>query len=247
MSENYEGAYDYETPDVADPEIDEGAEAQDVADPAEATEDATVETPDNEGGVPQDQRSRDSAFAEMRRAREAAERERDELQAQIAEYQREQRHSELIEAAQNMGLSDAEIQQVIADADEEEEREAEHARLTEENERLNSELMNIQIEKMMEEDLRNIQAIDPSIKSLDDLGEDFFKFRATLDGVDAYFAMKQKQESVGYKAAPPIGKANPSATPREYFTSEEIDRMSPEEIAADDALFEKVMKSIERL
>lgn len=247
MSENYEGAYDYETPDVADPEIDEGAEAQDVADPAEATEDATVETPENEGGVPQDQRSRDSAFAEMRRAREAAERERDELQAQIAEYQKEQRHMELIEAAQNMGLSDAEIQQVIADADEEEEREAEHARLTEENERLNSELMNIQIEKMMEEDLRNIQAIDPSIKSLDDLGEDFFKFRATLDGVDAYFAMKQKQESVGYKAAPPIGKANPSATPREYFTSEEIDRMSPEEIAADDALFEKVMKSIERL
>lgn len=249
MPEETVGAAIAETPELTDPDYGESAEVEpsedpEVADPDEVVEDESTEPPEEPTDVPEGKRSRDSAFAEMRRAREEAERQRDELLAQIEELERANREADLIAAGKEMGLTDEEIQQVLDDNYEAEEQERQFNRLNEENERLNQQLMDIQIDKMMEEDLRNIQAIDPTVKSLEDLGEDFFKFRAALDGVDAYFAMKQKQAQTEFRGAPPIGKANQASVPREYYTSAELDSMSQEEILAN---WDKVQRSLEKL
>ena len=244
-----------ETPEFTEPAAieqgaaDESAESPEVAAP-EVSEDAPDEPiestmEDFEADMPEGKRSRDSAFAEMRRAREDAEAERDDLRTQLEELQRQQREAELIQAAREMGLEDDEIQQVLADAEAEEQRAAEEQRLTDENERLNQELMDIRITQAMEEDLRAIRAIDPEIKSLDDLPDEFFTFiSAGLSGEDAYFAMKAKEQKTAFGAAPSPGKANQAAVQRDYYTSEELDAMTPEEILAN---MDKVNRSLERL
>ena len=245
-----------ETQEATDPgtveqgAVEEPTEQPEIAEP-EVSEDAPDEPNESEleneevGDIPQGKRSRDSAFAEMRRAREEAEARAEELQSQIAEFQRREREAELIKAAEEMGMTDDEIAQVLAEAEAEEERQAEQDRLTDENERLNQELMDIRITQEMEKDLQAIQKLDPSVKSLDELPDDFFTFKsAGLSGEDAYLAMKYKQEKTGFGAAPVIGKANPASVQRDYYTSEELDAMTPEEILAN---MDKVNRSLERL
>lgn len=244
-----------ETPEFTEPAAIEGAVEESTEQPEITEPEAEVDEPDdfpdesildpNEADVPEGKRSRDSAFAEMRRAREEAEAERDDLLSQIEELQRRERQNELIRAAEDMGMTDEEIAQVLKEAEAEEEREAEHNRLTDENERLNQELMDIRITQEMERDLREIQKLDPSVKSLDDLDDDFFTFKsAGLSGEDAFLAMKYKQEKTAFGSAPVMGKANPAAVQRDYYTSEELDALTPEEILEN---MDKVNRSLERL
>ena len=224
-----------EQPEVIEPEAD----TDEYGEPSESMLDQ------DEADVPEGKRSRDSAFAEMRRAREEAEAERDELRSRIEELERQDRQNQLVQAAIDMGLTDDEIEEVLAEAEAEEKRAAEEQWLTDENERLSQELLDIQIDRAMEEDLRAIQRIDPEVKSLGELGEDFFKYIAAgLSGEDAYFAMKAKQDRTAYGAAPSPGRANRASVQRDYYTSEELDAMTPEEIRAN---MDKVNRSLERL
>lgn len=219
-------------------------ETQETTEPADSA-DAQDEEEQYEEDIPQGKRSRDSAFAEMRRAREEAERQNNELQERLEALERAQREAELRSYAESIGLSDEEIEQVVADAQAEEEREMEQATLKAENDRLSEELMNFQVDRMMEQDLRDIQAIDPSIKSLDQLGEDFGNFVAAgLSGVDAYYATMSKREHTQIKPAPAIGKANQASVPRDFYTSEELDNLSDSEILAN---WDKVQRSLDRL
>ena len=219
-------------------------EMQESTEPAD-TVDEQYEEEQAEEDIPQGKRSRDSAFAEMRRAREEAERQNSELQERLEALERAQREAELRSYAESIGLSEDEIEQVVADAAVEEERERRQQNLEAENERLSEELMNIQIDQIMEQDLREIQAIDPSVKSLDDLGEDFGNFIAAgLSGVDAYYAMISKRERTQIKPAPSMGKANQASVPRDFYTSEELDNLSDEEILSN---WDKVQRSLDRL
>lgn len=231
-----EGAVEESTeqPEVTEPEV----ESDENGEPDESTSESEVD-------VPEGKRSRDSAFAEMRRAREEAEAERDELQSRIEELERQARQDQLRQAAYEMGLTDQEVAEVLAEAEAEEERAAEEQWLTDENERLNQELMDIRVTQAMEEDLRAIQRIDPEIKSLDQLGDDFFNYiGAGLSGEDAYFALKAKEQKTAFGAAPSPGKANQAPVQRDYYTSEELDAMTPDEILAN---MDKVNRSLERL
>ena len=235
-----------EQPDTEPQEVVEPVDEAD--EPVEPNEESLEsETVD----VPEGKKSRDSAFAEMRRGREAAEAEVANLRAQIEELQgryqeveTQARQDEFLRAGREMGYSDEEIMQAWADEEESAQREAEMGRLAEENERLNQELINFKVEQAMKQDLLDIQAIDPSVKKLQDLGDDFFKFRAAMDGVDAYFAVKAKQEKTAYGSAPIMGKANAAPVQRDYYTSEELDALTPDEIMAN---MDKVNLSLERL
>lgn len=247
MSEFTEPTEDAENTGADEAEVQETeveTETQESTEPADTADEQYEEEQTGED-IPQGKRSRDSAFAEMRRAREEAERQNSELQERLEALEREQREAELRSYAESLGFSDDEIEQVVADARAEEEREQAQANLEAENERLSEELLNIQVDKMMEQDLRDIQAIDPSVKSLDDLGEDFGNFVAAgLSGVDAYYAVMSKRERTQIKPAPSMGKANQASVPRDYYTSEELDALSQEEILAN---WDKVQRSMDRL
>lgn len=229
-------------------QVDTDTEEQEFTDPAaeeDALGEADEESEENEEDIPQGKRSRDRAFAEMRRAREEAEKSRDELQSRLDELERAQKEQELRDYAREMGLSDEEIEQVVADANEEEERENEKKELEEKVQRLENELLEREIDEKMQRDLVDIQRIDPSVKSLDDLGDDFGQFiEAGLDGIHAYYAMKTMQERNKVKPAPPIGRANQSSVPRDFYTSEELDALSQEEILEN---WDKVERSMDRL
>lgn len=245
MSEFTEPTEDAET----GAEVEETSETQETAEPAELADEqaepADEQEEEAEEDIPQGKRSRDSAFAEMRRAREAAEQRNNELQERLEALERAQREAELRSYAESIGLSEDEIEQVVADAQAEEEREAEKANLEAEIERLSEENLNYQVDRMMKQDLLDIQAIDPSIKSLDELGEDYGNFVAAgLSGVDAYYAVMSKRERTQIKPAPPMGKANQASVPRDFYTSEELDALSQEEILAN---WDKVQRSMDRL
>lgn len=258
MAEMFEGAVNDLTDmsEFTDPtedaetgaEVEETSETQETAEPAElADEQAEPAEEQEEYGedIPQGKRSRDSAFAEMRRAREEAERQNEELNARLAELERAQREAELRQYGESIGLTEEEIRDVIEDARAEEEKEFARRSLEEENERLNQELLDIQIDRQMAKDLADIQAIDPSVKSLEELGEDFFEFiGGGMDGVHAYYAMKAMKEANSIKPAPKIGRANQASVPRDYYTSEELDALSQEEILAN---WDKVQRSMDRL
>lgn len=274
MADYIEGAYTeaYEGQEFTEPaenaetgadeveaeEVEAETEEQEITEPA-AEEDAQGETDEeseeNEEDIPQGKRSRDSAFAEMRRNYEEAERRNAELQSRLdaleqshedekLEREAAEREAKIREYGESIGLSEEEIQQVIKDAEEEEARNREVEELRAEVERLQQENLDVQIDKMAAQDLKDIQAIDPSIKSLDELGDDFFSFRSSMDGVHAYYASLYMKEKTSYKPAPAIGKANQASVPRDYYTSEELDNLSDEEMEEN---WEKVQRSLARL
>ena len=260
MAELYEGAVNdlTEMSELTEPtedanegaEVEETSETQETAEPAELADEqaepAEEEQEQEEAeDIPQGKRSRDSAFAEMRRAREEAEKRNEELNARLLELERAQKEAELRQYGESIGLSEEEIQDVLADARAEEEKELARQSLEEENQRLNEELLNIQIDRQMAQDLADIQAIDPSVKSLDQLGDDFFQFiGGGMDGIHAYYAMKTMKEANSIKPAPKIGKANQASVPRDYYTSEELDALSQEEILEN---WDKVQRSMDKL
>ena len=117
MSEFTEPTEDAET----GAEVEETSETQETAEPAELADEqaepADEQDEETEEDIPQGKRSRDSAFAEMRRAREEAERQNSELQERLEALERAQREAELRSYAESIGLSEDEIEQVVADAD----------------------------------------------------------------------------------------------------------------------------------
>ena len=112
-----------------------------------------------------------------------------------------------------------------------------------ENVELRAELEEREITDMMKEDLAEIQAIDPNIKSLDDLPGYTSYVAGGLRGAKAYLAIKAEQEFAKPKPAKAPGAVNKTPQERDYFTEEEIDQMSVEEIRAN---LPKVRRSVER-
>ena len=84
------------------------------------------------------------------------------------------------------------------------------------------------IKAQMESDLTRIKTLDNTVKSLDELGEEFFKLIASgVDAVIAYNAIKASKP----QAQPTMGDIN-STEPREkdFFTREEVEKMTQEEV-----------------
>ena len=252
--ESQEGAYaevgegydDSEPTDVEEnQEPTEPDEESDETHATEEPEEQPEEVEEETADVPQGKKSADSAFAEMRRANEELQTENEELKERIAELERGNKQSELIRTATEMGLSEEEIQQVLEDAEAEEQAEREKGAMQSELDELRERAMTLEAEKRMREDLQKIQAIDPSIKSMDDLPDEFFNYiSAGMDGEDAYWATQARSAKEKYKGAKELGKANSAPIDRDYYTSEELDNLSDAEM---DANWDKVQRSLTRL
>ena len=84
------------------------------------------------------------------------------------------------------------------------------------------------IKAQMESDLTRIKTLDNTVKSLDELGEEFFKLIASgVDAVIAYNAIKASKP----QSQPTMGDIN-STEPKEkdFFTREEVEKMTQEEV-----------------
>lgn len=234
-----------EVAEVAEqPDVEEtGAEEQEAAEPV-SNEEEQVSEPE------ETKTSQDAAFAELRRQKEAAEKE-------LADFKAEQARQAALKAAEDNAIAEIsgydDVAYMLAEAsgksieeiNAEIEAERERAELQHDNELLRGQLADVQAEKLMAEDLAEIQKFDPEVKSLADLGDSWEAYRlgAGLTAQQAYFAAKAEKESTQIKPAKPIGLVNPAPVESEYFTEAEVEAMSSEEKKAN---WEKIMSSLPR-
>lgn len=201
-----------------------GVEEQEVAEPAEE-----VVTGAEEQEVAEPVDKSDAAFAEMRREIERLQLENARKDKALGLYF-DGENKEVKAIAHAMGQDPADVQKAF-DAD---------AKISQLEETLQSE----RAERAMEKDLAEIQKIDPNVKSLDDLGETYANYiRAGLSGVEAYAAIKAKENLNTETPPKTIGNLSTAPVKKDYFTSEEVDRMSPSEQLAN---HEAIMNSMAR-
>lgn len=201
-----------------------GVEVQGVAEPVEE-----VVTGAEEQEVAEPVDKSDAAFAEMRR-------ENERLRLEIARKDKalglyfDGENKEVKAIAHAMGQDPADVQKAF-DAD---------AKISQLEETLQSE----RAERAMEKDLAEIQKLDPNVKSLDDLGETYANYiRAGLSGVEAYAAIKAKENLNTETPPKTIGNLSTAPVKKDYFTSEEVDRMSPsEQLANHEAIMNSMAK-----
>lgn len=225
-----------EIQEVAEPEMDEAlesAETQEVAEPDTAV-DSTEEA---------EQSSRteaDARFAEMRRQNQQLEREAKMMREALARYFEG-------ETAEELSIN-ANAYAEERDPDEyrkEWEREQDYERAIRENEELRDQMLNMEIDKRMREGLREVQEIDPNIKSLDELGESFINMIAAgLTTKEAYYATLAMKSKEKVFAPDPIGRVSDNRVERDYYTSEELDNLTDDEIEAN---WDKVWRSMDLL
>ena len=229
-----------EIQDVADPETDSlaGAEEQEVAAP-DTAEDSTEEAAEE----PTHQRTEmDAAFAEMRRQNQQLEREARMMREALSTYFEG-------ETAEELSINaNAYAQQRDPDEYRKEwEKQQDYERAIQENEALKDQMLEMEIDRRLQEGLREVQEIDPNIKSLDELGEPFVHMIAAgLTNKEAYYATLAMNSKEKVFAPSPIGKVSDNRTERDYYTSEEIDNLTDEELD-DPQIWEKVMKSMDLL
>ena len=177
----------------------------------------------------------DSAFAQMRRDKE-------ELEKQLSDFKTKQAEEQLRTIAEEKGL-DAE--ELIENYRETEKEEQDKAALQQEFEKTQKRLKELEFDNVVREDLAIIQKTFPDVKSIDDLGKQFINMRAS--GVDATLAAEvcMKSNADNKRTAPvKFGEIGTSKSQKEYYTSEELDNMTPEQISKN---LPKVMASMERL
>ena len=212
-----------EETEVAEPlEEETGVEEQETAEPVS---EETVETKTEE----------DAAWARMRREAESARAEAEAAQRELAELKAMQEARAKAESrltgqedariaalAEATGMSEDEI---IAEIEAAEESARKDLRIQELEERITT----IEAEKLMQADLAELRKIDPTIKSLEDLGDGYIEYIAGgLSPEKAYWAIKAEEQAK--KATPPVevGKVA-TGTAEHELTDAEIDAMSPEQ------------------
>lgn len=202
------GAEETETADLSN-EVEEGAEETEFADPSDD---------ESDGRTPSD-----AAFADMRRRNQ-------ELERRLAEYDEalsyvfEGEGDERLVKARAFGEGKTE-EQILA------ERELETLRS--EKEALEEELENAEIERRMAEDLETIKKIDPSVKSLLDLDQSYFQMISTgmVTAEQAYYASKQMASKDAVNTPEPVGQVNQSPAEKDFYTREEVEAMSKEQVS----------------
>lgn len=182
----------------------------------------------------------DAAFAELRREKERLESENSLMRESLGYYFDGEDPTEL--ALQAKAYNDnREYEDVKAEYEESERVAALEAQLKQ----LEEEKLDIQVEQLMAQSLRDVQQINPDIKSLEELGEDFVDFIAAgLSTKQAYYALKNMEANEKVHAPSGIGKISNNQVERDYYTSEELDKLTDEEM---DKNWDKVMRSMSRL
>ncbi len=96
------------------------------------------------------------------------------------------------------------------------------------------------VDEQMRADLEAIQKLDPTVRSLEDLGDDFVELVREHDGPTAFLIMK------GLEALkPPItGEIGGMGSYERDFTSDELDRLQKGDLIKNDNLYKKAMRSL---
>ena len=235
MDENYNESAEIQ--EVAEPETEalESEETQEVAETAPDTDNSeSTEQPTHQ------KNDTDAAFAEMRRQNQALENEKRQMMAALQMYFDGESVEDLVINA-NAYAEQRDPDEYRQDY----ERDREYEDLKARYESLEDELLNAQVDRLMQEGLREVQAIDPNVKSLDDLGESFARLIANgVPTKEAYYASKAMELKEKILAPDVIGRVSDTKAERDYYTSEELDHLTDEEM---DANWDKVMRSMGRL
>ena len=235
MDENYNESAEIQ--EVAEPETEalESEETQEVAETAPDTDNSeSTEQPTHQ------KNDTDAAFAEMRRQNQALENEKRQMMAALQRYFDGESVEDLVINA-NAYAEQRDPDEYRQDY----ERDREYEDLKARYESLEDELLNAQVDRLMQEGLREVQAIDPNVKSLDDLGESFARLIANgVPTKEAYYASKAMELKEKILAPDVIGRVSDTKAERDYYTSEELDHLTDEEM---DANWDKVMRSMGRL
>lgn len=214
----------------------QGAEELEVAEPTveetQGAEEPEVAEPENNGRT-----EADSAFAQMRREKEEAERHAKELEEALGLFfQGDDKQLQARAFAE---------QRPIEDVRREYENEQRLIELEGENNALRDQMQTQLAITAMNQDLQAIREVNPEIKSIGELGENYLKFRfaGNMNAVEAYHAMKAYEEAVKPKKPPEIGKVKPYTPAKDYYTREEVEAMSQEEVSRNyDAIRESMTK-----
>ena len=226
-----------EIQEVAEPETEalESAETQEVAEP-DTADNSTAEVAEE---APQ-RTEADARFAEMRRQNQQLEREAQMMREALSRYFEG-------ETAEELSIN-ANAYAEERDPDEyrqEWERQQDYERAMRENEELKDKMLEMEIDRRMRDGLREIQEIYPNVKSLDELGQSFINMIAAgLTNKEAYYASLAMKSKEKVFAPDPIGRVSDNRIERDYYTSEELDNLTDEEL---DANWDKVMRSMDLL
>lgn len=103
------------------------------------------------------------------------------------------------------------------------------------------------VNRQMQADLQAIREVDPTVESLESLGDEFKEFVASgMSGLNAYYAVKGRQ-AVQNAAMPPVTGELGGATDNDrVYTSEELDRLTDKDLD-DPKVFEKALRSLTKL
>lgn len=230
-----------ETSEVAEPTTeDTGVEEQETAEPVSESE-----KPEETGKTEED-----AAWARMRRESEQAKKDLEAAQKELAELKakneaRDETYSRLTGSdkgdiaaiAEATGMSEDEVLAEIEAAQESVQKDL----LIEQ---LQEQVTSIEAERLMQADLEKIRKVDPSLKSLEDLGDAYVEYvSAGLDPVRAYWAIKAEERANEVTPPKEIGKVATGTAEKDYFTDAEIDAMSSDQLKKN---WKKIMASWER-
>lgn len=214
--------------------IDESVNTMEVAEPSEVVQESGVKEQEVTAPATEETKERDlqrdADFAAMRRALEAEKannlkitKERDRLAKSLGLYDfRGESADDIADAAEAHYFSKS-VDEVRNARIAQETKDMQEKAVKDELEYYRD----MEVKRMMDEDLKRIQKIDPTVKSLDELGERFSNFiTANVDAVDAFMAIRQADSSNKKSPPPEIGKVNASDKGDKSFYSEaEVDAM----------------------
>ena len=102
------------------------------------------------------------------------------------------------------------------------------------------------VQKLMADDLAKIQAVNPEVKSLDELGGDFFTLMSALhDPILAYDAVQAKKARETKPVPQDIGAVNSSSSKeKDFYTSQEVDKLTASDYDKNPKLMEIVRNSM---
>ena len=104
------------------------------------------------------------------------------------------------------------------------------------------------VQKLMADDLAKIQTVNPEVKSLDELGNEFFKLMGALhDPILAYDALQAKKARETKPIPQDIGAVNSSSSKeKDFYTSAEVDKLTDADYDRNPKLMEVVRKSMSK-
>lgn len=254
--------------EILSEEIQEVAEpVEEVVETSEQTQEVAEPEPQQEAEQPKVEErdyERDAAFANMRRSMEQAQKEREETQklfeAMKADKERLAKAFGMygfngdvdeIEDQAKAHYSGKTVEEVRNERLQAQKVFEEQQRREQENLAKDNQIKDLQRQlyaRILDDDLKKVQSIDPSIKSLDDLGADFAKMRMSGVSTDvAYHAVKSSLEANKKTPPPEMGKVNATQkADKTYYTQDEVDAMiaSNDKALDNPSVLEKIRKSM---